>query len=655
LNKRFSVILAAGALLVGLVSGAGAASPVVPQTPQGDPAVKKCLVPAAKEPKLSRGQLIGLLRRQVKYVFVLYQENRSFDSYFGTFPCAEGIFSQPADKTPGFHQTIINPDGSSATIQPFRIGPAEYAADTDDVDHSHALIVQKMHVVKGAAKMDRFALVEETKYTAAGAKPSLKAKQMGELTMAYMDGDTIPFLWRYANRFVLFDHIFQTMTGPSTPGNLLIIAAQSGQTQAALHPGEVYQGNGNRGPGVPVLNDEDPFWGSPKDMTATGKKQPVNPKDFAGADPYGIQLNQTYATLLLSLAGKGARKQTFADRDPGGDLADVQRDVAFLTRHGQKPIPWGWYEEGYDKEPTDPNQGPTDANGLHASYITHHNGPQYFGYIANNPDLSRNLHGLKDFFKDVHKGKLPETEGLFFVKGGYQNIFGLKPADPDPTVQKNFLGDDDHPGYSDAQISEALVAKAVNAIARSKYWSNCAIILTWDDSEGDYDHEPPPIRSYGPDGSVITAGPRVPLLVISPYARTHHIAHNPGDHGSVVKFADVLFGLTPLAKLPDERKGRVLGKQRFGQSNWGPDDALTPGVCDLVAAFDPARLKGEAAPLPPSYAIIPDIIVEVLPQKSGFGLKDIGVTPVDIARHISNPVPADFNPRPKTNPSPGGK
>ena len=58
---------------------------------------------------------------------------------------------------------------------------------------------------------------EEAKYTK-GGKPSLMAKQFGELTMAYMDGDTVPFLWRYANRFVLFDHIFQSMVGPSTPG-----------------------------------------------------------------------------------------------------------------------------------------------------------------------------------------------------------------------------------------------------------------------------------------------------------------------------------------------------------------------------------------------------------------------------------------------------
>ena len=81
------------------------------------------------------------------------------------------------------------------------------------------------------------------------------------------------------------------------------------------------------------------------------------------------------------------------------------------------------------------------------------------------------------------------------------NLFNLKPVDPDTTVQKNFLGDDDHPAYSDAQISEAMVAEAINKIAASPYWSQSAIIITWDDSEGDYDHVQPPLRTYGPDNS----------------------------------------------------------------------------------------------------------------------------------------------------------
>ena len=64
--------------------------------------VKKHHISDRDEPRLSREDLIRRLREKVKYVFVLYQENRSFDSDFGTFPGAEGLFSHPADQTPGF-------------------------------------------------------------------------------------------------------------------------------------------------------------------------------------------------------------------------------------------------------------------------------------------------------------------------------------------------------------------------------------------------------------------------------------------------------------------------------------------------------------------------------------------------------------------------
>ncbi|CCW35396.1 phospholipase C [Chthonomonas calidirosea] len=607
-----------------------------------DPAIARYTVPENKEPVLSREELLQLVRKKIRYVFILYQENRSFDHYFGTFPGAEGLFSHPAAETPGFYQPLIGVDGLTRTIHPFRIGPAEFAADTDDVDHSHDGIVTKMHIVDGKPQMDRFALTEERRISREG-NPSLKAVQFGELTMAYVDGDTVPFYWRYANRFVLFDHIFQQMTGPSTPGNLSIIAAQSGMTQWMLHPELAFKGGYS--PGVPVLNDANPFWGSSEDKTTEGR-MPYNPEDLR----YPPQLNLTFATLPLSLTGKQAKEVTQHDRDPDKDLADVLDDVSFLSNSGGDRIPWGWFEEGFDKEPTDDNDAdPTDAAGLHASYITHHNGPQYFGYIANNPEMSKSLRGLKDFFEAIDHRKLPDR-GVFYVKGGYRNIFGMKPGDPDPKVQKSFLGDDDHPGYSDAQISEAMVAEAINHIAHSPYWKQCAIIITWDDSEGDYDHVPPPLRAVGPDGKWLSDGPRVPLIFISPFARTHAIIHEVGDTASVVKFVDAVFGLTPLADLPDEKKGRAIGEQK-GLQNMGPFDDITPDITDLLSAFDPARLAGKAAALPPSYVEIPENVVRILPQLSGYGLRQIGIVPTDYRLGIKNEIPPDFNPRPGTNPT----
>ena len=612
--------------------------------------IQKYQIPPSEEPQISPKQLTELVRKKIKYVFVLYQENRSFDSYFGTYPGAEGIFSHKPEETPGFTQPLIDTDGTTVMIQPFRIGPEDYAADTDDVDHSHPMIVAKMDIQGGVPRMDRFALAEERRYMKSGAPP-LVAKQMGELAMAYEDCDTIPLLWQYASRFVLFDHVFQEMTGPSTLGNLAIIAAQTGQTQWVLHPNQAYTGDGSHAPGVPVMNDDDPFWGSPLDPTPKAQKMPVNPHDFGYEKKPNTQINLTFASLPLTLQGNQLKTVATQDRDPLHDLTDVSHDIPFISHRHQAPVGFGWYQEGYGSGKVDMDDGPEDAFGLHAAYITHHNGPQYFGYIANNPQMRGQLHGLHAFFDALEQKTLPKQGGVFFVKGGYKNPFNINPADPDPRVQRNFKGDDDHPAYADAQISEALVAKAVNAIAASPYWEESAIIITWDDSEGDYDHVPPPVRAKGPDGSVISDGPRVPLILISPYARTQYVAHSKGNQASVVKFVDVVFNLPPLALLPDEERARRLGEKQFGEKDLGPQDAITPGIGDLTGAFSPARLLGEAELLPASYAEIPDSLVQHLPQETGYGCKDLGIVTTDRRLKVVNIKPSDFNPRPKTTPT----
>src|SRR5579875_900134 len=622
--------------------------------PRSIPNAAKSLAPAAHSaPRRAEAQLAALLRRKIKYLFVIYQENRSFDSYFGTFPGADGIYSRPPAQTPGFFEPVLNTHGSFITIHPFRIGPRQFAADLDDVDHSHPMLVAKMNILSGHPRMNRFALREELKFAPSG-NPSLRAMQMGELTMAHEDCDTIPLLWRYARRFVLFDRIFQEMTGPSTPGNLAIIAAQTGQTQWALHPGEAYKRDGARGSGVPVVNDSDPFWGSQLDPTPSTKKMPVNPRDFRNGKEYGTQLNLTFASLPLTFLGAQAPSISKLDRDPSRDLADIHHDIAFLPAHDPATIPFAWFQEGYDgnvsTKPAD-DSGPLDAFGLHAGYVTHHNGPQYFGYIANNPKLRGELHGMHDFFAALATHSLPLDGGLFFVKGGSLNTLHLKPSDPNAKVQRNFLGDDDHPGYSDSQISEALVAQAINAIAASPYWSQSAIIITWDDSEGDYDHVPPPVYAYGPDGSPISDAPRVPFILISPYARAGYIDHSSGNQASVVKLADLLFNRTPLALLPDELRGRALGEKEFHQKNLGPEDALTSGITDLTSAFSRRRLLGKLPPLSPSYVEIPSSLILRLPAQTGYGCAALHIVPVDRARKIPNSIPTNFNPRPLTNPS----
>jgi phospholipase C len=613
---------------------------------------------------------VALLRRKVKYVFVLYQENRSFDAYFGTYPGADGLYGDEngpyADPTklPGFVQPLITTTGATSTISPFLIGSDYYAADTDDINHAHPVIVAKMDVTGGAPRMDRFALTEEQIHSpgrvlpAKGQPVTLAAEQFGELAMAYEDCSTVPLLWRWAANFTLADHIFQDMTGPSTPGNLSIIGAQSGVTQWIEHPDQAFFGQGLSGSGVPMLDDADPFWGSGSDPNPPAKRLPYNPYDIGytrtGASQTvpsvssPIQINLTYATLPLTLQGRSIGSVVENDRYRESDLADIEDDVAYLTHQGGKTLDWGWYQEGFGS-PHDDSQGPA-VQGTHAGYITHHNGPQYFGYIANNDTLAAHLHGLRDFYSALRAGGLPSSGGVFYVKGGYENELGLRPADPDSAVQRNFVGDDDHPQYSDAQISEALLAAEINAIARSKYWAQSVIIVTWDDSEGDYDHVRPPVQSFGPDHLVMTDGPRVPLLVISPYAKTGYVDHEVGSQSSVVKFVDTLFGLTPLARLPDELAARKKGEERYGMTDLGPSDALTPDVGDLLGAFDVDRLTGRTAPVAASEAMVPATVLAPQTQMT-LGCAYAGVTPVKPPPGLGG-VPADFNPRPITNPGP---
>ena len=85
--------------------------------------------------------------------------------------------------------------------------------------------------------------------------------------------------------------------------------------------------------------------------------------------------------------------------------------------------------------------------------------------------LNNNLHGAKDFFDAVENRTLPGSGGVFYLRGGYNNNDGLVPVDPTPAIQHAFIGNDDHPAYSDQQISEAFAARAINDIANSPYWS----------------------------------------------------------------------------------------------------------------------------------------------------------------------------------------
>lgn len=91
------------------------------------------------------------------------------------------------------------------------------------------------------------------------------------------------------------------------------------------------------------------------------------------------------------------------------------------------------------------------------------------------------------------------------------------------------------------------IGSIVNAIGASRYWSDTAIIITWDDWGGWYDHVAPRVIDDGVSwGSGYVYGFRVPLIIVSPYAKAAYISHQTHDFGSILRFIEVTFGLRSL-------------------------------------------------------------------------------------------------------------
>jgi phospholipase C len=702
-------------------------------------------VPATETP-LGYAKKIALLRSKVKYVFVLFQENRSFDHYFGTYPGANGLVatfpgavtSVPANQTGSYTQNIRYTDGSYQTVSSF-LAPRSiqdvngntvqlYPESIYSVDHSHTGYIGDLHPDAATAsipKNDGYALDQEGLEYATDASttsgnivtsssalppttsaptsnPSLQAYQKGLVVMAHVDCDTIPFLWHYADIGTLFDNLHQTTIGPSTPNAIAMIAAQGGATQWALHP--TTTGTHTTAYTVPNETDSAPFAGSAADTYAG--KPPYGPDEASFAtcaianagslagtynnlscaapgtnDPaYGIyssvavsalkgalstyaspQLNLTFASLPLSFMGSKIGSIIRQDAHPQTDLIDVEHDILAIASKNPS-VSWGWYQQGFGPEPFD-GKATVDtfpANTPHASYIVHHNGPQYFGYLGDNPAELANMHSLQQFTTDVNNGALPANGGVFYVRGGYYNNDGLQSADPSPAVRANFSGNDDHGSYSDSQISEAMVADSVNAIANSPYWSQSAIIITYDESDGFYDHAPEAIRNWGADGLPMSGGPRIPTIVISPYSAAHTVSHVYDEHGSIIKFINEIFGLTPLSQLPDEKRAQKLGATEAAlNSRNGAQNALGPndgsGVGDLLEAFDNDKLLGNTPLVPASAVTIPTNTVLALPHFGGAGCSTLNITPTDYPNGYgpgleTDAPPQAFNPRPTVSP-----
>jgi phospholipase C len=638
---------------------------------------------------------IAALRKTIKYVFVIFNENRSFDHEYGTFPGANGLYSdkgvrRSAEDTPGFTQTYTGLDGVTQTVTPFLIGPEQNATFHDSTDHSHKGLAAKIDVnpATGIAAMDKFSDDEYLHYAKAGnPKSQAEGLRFSQLVMSHVDCDTIPFFWRWASNFTLFDNIFATEDTPSTPNAIAMIAGQSGETQWVEHPGlaageaepvsgaingKTYSGVSTT-QGVPLTGDPQPWWGSEFDAT-TAHREPTSPKEFYGAGGTStyVSPNLTFASLPLTMMGDTAESVTHQDQNPSSDLADVGKDIPYIKGLAGEPVQWRWYQNGYDQEPTD-----NGADATHQNYVSHHNGPQYLGYIANNPVEQTSLRGEGDLFTDIANNALPSAGGVFYVRGGYYNLDYPKqtaiiqnPKYPDAagltakelaTIAASKSGDDDHPSYSDSQLTESMAARAINAIASNKeIWDHSAIIITYDESDGLYDHVPPRILSYGPDSLPQARGVRIPLMLISPYANAHANSHAEGDHNAVIETINEIFGLPALSSLPDEAAALKAGNSAtfnafapagFEQKYLGPRDTNSPITDSLLSGFDKNKVLGLAPLLPSSLAMVPAADIVSYPHYAGEGCKKLGITTEDTKFNITNTIPAGFNTLPSTLPA----
>ncbi len=114
--------------------------------------------------------------------------------------------------------------------------------------------------------------------------------------------------------------------------------------------------------------------------------------------------------------------------------------------------------------------------------------------------------------------------------------------------------------HSDSQsdTGPSWVASIVNAVGESRFWHDSAILITWDDSGGWYDHVPPPQIDF--DG----LGVRVPLIVVSPYAKRGAVVHTQYEFGSLLRFTEGVFGLRPLS-VSDRRANNLIECFDFNQ------------------------------------------------------------------------------------------
>jgi phospholipase C len=496
-TKRRAAMTAAGAVALGL-------SFAVAQPSFGS------TNPGSVTPQSSGGSILLTGARvgtttPIQHVVVIYDENVSFDHYFGTYPNAantDGTTFHAKSDTPsvnGLTANLLedNPNGSN----PARLNSSQ--ALTCDQDHS--MTPEQEAYDKGLA--DKF---PEYTQVATCSSPDLG---LPGLVMDYYDGNTVTGLWNYAQNYAMSDDNYGSVFGPSTPGALNLI---SGQTY-----------------GAQIINSVTGKTAIDTSTVASPNSSGVG-TDIRDMDPYYDDCSQ-----------------------PGDQLKMTGTNVGDLLN--AKNVTWGWFEGGFT--PTTKASAGTKAvcGTAHTNiggasitdYIAHHEPFQYYASTANphhtapkneaevgHNGQANHQYDLSYFYGSLKDGNLPSVS--FVKQAGYQ---------------------DGHAGYSDPTDEQTGVVNLVNAIESSKYWSSTAIYITYDDSDGWYDHQAPPNVNSSSDAAMDALdgtgvcnstsrtplageqdrcgyGPRIPLLVISPYAKDDYVNHSVTDQSSILAFIE---------------------------------------------------------------------------------------------------------------------
>ncbi|HEX3473254.1 MAG TPA: alkaline phosphatase family protein [Silvibacterium sp.] len=514
-------------------------------------------------PAAVRAESNGSTATPIKHVVVIFGENISFDHYFGTYPNAanpphEPKFHAKADTptvngyTDGLlfnNPNLVNKTGNGASASnPFRLDRSEAA--TNDQDHDYTPEQQAFH----AGLMDSFPEFTGT------AGPPPPNHQTTALVMGYYDGNTVTALWNYAQRYALNDNSYDTNFGPSTPGAINLVSGQTnGVTDQVNAGGDVIEDGAG---GFTLVSD---------------------------ADPIG-DVCSTTSGATVQLSGQNI-----------GDLLNA------------KGITWGFFEGGFDLTKTNPNgttgckrsHTSTITNSAKADYIPHHQPFQYYtstwnpkhlrpsstSMIGVDGDQANHQYDIDDFYSAVKAGNMPAVS--FLKAAGYQ---------------------DAHAGYSDPLDEQTFVVQVINFLQQRPEWKNTAIIIAYDDSDGWYDHQMSPIVNQsqtsmdalnapgqcGSSASTALAGvtvehaqgrcgygPRMPLQVISPYARHNFVDHTTTDQTSILRFIeDNWLGGQRITGSFDALAGTLNGMFDFRSPSNGGEYLLDPSTGLVTSDHD---------------------------------------------------------------------